>query len=208
MQMARKVVKPRHALPELEYPLEALSPFMSAETLRYHHGRHHAAYVTKLNTLIQGTQFENASLEDIVMRSHGPLFNNAAQAWNHAFFWRGLSPRGGGDPGGDLARKIDESFGGADALRQAFTKAALEKFGSGWTWLTLGRNGRLTVSNTNDADTPLRFGDRPLLVCDVWEHAYYIDYRNERAKYLEAFWKIVNWKFAQENLERSTAFSG
>src|SRR5262249_51651193 len=130
MQMAAKAVKPRHVLPELEYALDALSPFMSAETLKYHHGRHHAAYVAKLNTLIQGTHFENASLEDIVMKSNGALFNNAAQAWNHAFFWRSLSPSGGGGPGGDLARKVDESFGGADALRAAFTRLALEKFGS------------------------------------------------------------------------------
>ena len=200
MQMARRVVKPRHALPELEYPLDSLSPFMSAETLMYHHGRHHAAYVTRLNALIQGTQFESAALEDIVLKSHGPLYNNAAQAWNHAFFWRCLSPRGGGGPSGDLAHKVDETFGTADALRAAFTRSALEKFGSGWTWLTLGRNGRLSISNTDDAGTPLRSGDTPLLVCDVWEHAYYIDYRNARPKFVEAFLdKLVNWGFAEKN---------
>src|SRR5262245_2507925 len=203
MQLARRVVKPRHVLPELEYPLDSLSRFMSAETLTVHHGRHHAAYVTRLNTLIQGTQFEHAGLEDIVMKSHGPLFNSAAQAWNHAFFWRCLSPRGGGGPGGVLARKIDETYGSADAFRAAFNRSALEKFDSGWTWLTLARNGRLSITNTDDAETPLCAGDAPLLVCDVWEHAYYIDYRNDRGKYLEAFWKILNWRFAQENLART-----
>ena len=207
MQMAARIVKPRHAMPELEYPMDALAPFMSAETLAYHYGKHHRGYVAKLNTAIQGTQYENASLEDIVRKSHGPVFNNAAQAWNHAFFWKCLSPQGGDDPAGELADRMEKSFGSVDAFRQAFTRSAVEKFGSGWTWLVWMRNGRLAVTSTSDADTPLRTGDQPLLACDIWEHAYYIDYRSDRAKYLDAFWEIANWKFAQENLERSKALA-
>ncbi len=200
MQMASKVVKPQHVLPELEYSMGALEPFMSRETLEYHYGKHHRGYVNKLNSLIAGTVFEDARLEDIIRKSPGTILNNAGQVWNHSFFWRCIGPNGGGGPAGELGNTIKRSFGSVDAFRQHFKKVATEKFGSGWTWLIKTRDEQLAVRNTDDADNPLRSGDAPLLACDVWEHAYYIDYRNDRAKYLDAFWNIVNWKFVEENL--------
>jgi Fe-Mn family superoxide dismutase len=180
--------------------MNALEPFMSRETLEYHYGKHHRAYVDKLNALVVGTEFEDASLEDIVRKGSGALFNNAAQVWNHSFFWRCIGPKQGGNLPAELARALQGAFGSVDAFRQQFKKSAADKFGSGWTWLVATRDGRLTVRNTDDADNPLHSGDCALLACDVWEHAYYIDYRNERAKYLEAFWNIINWKFVAENL--------
>jgi Fe-Mn family superoxide dismutase len=199
MQMRNKVATPRHALPALPYPASALEPFMSQETLEIHHGRHHRAYVSKLNSLIAHTEFENSALEEIVRGASGPIYNNAAQAWNHGFFWRCLAPRGE-VPSRRLAEAIEGSFGSVDTLKRFFAKAATEKFGSGWVWLIATRDRRLVVYCSDDADNPLRSGDRALLACDIWEHAYYIDYRNDRARYLDAFWNIVNWKFVEGNL--------
>jgi Fe-Mn family superoxide dismutase len=185
----------RHTLPELPYAIDALEPHISAETLEYHHGKHHAAYVDKLNGLIEGTEFEDAELEDIIRKSSGGLFNNAAQVWNHGFYWNCLSPDGGGEPSGELGSAIVDFFGGFAGFREKFTASALNNFGSGWTWLVESADGRLEIVNTDDAGNPMTDGYRPLLTCDVWEHAYYIDYRNARPKYLEAFWNLVNWDF-------------
>ena len=200
MQMTNKVATPQHALPELAYSMDALVPFMSRETIEYHYGKHHWGYVNKLNSLVTGTEFEGVQLEDIVRNSSGTIFNNAAQVWNHSFFWRCIAPNGGGEPAGELGKAIEHDFGTVDTFKRFFKKAATEKFGSGWTWLIETRDGHLVVCSMHDADNPLRSGDRALLACDVWEHAYYIDYRNDRSKYLDAFWNIVNWKFVEENL--------
>ncbi|MBN3033633.1 MAG: superoxide dismutase [Fe] [Candidatus Saganbacteria bacterium] len=188
-----------HKLPELPYARNALAPSLSAETLEYHYGKHHATYVANLNKLIAGTEFENAALEEIVKQASGGLFNNAAQHWNHSFYWNCLSPQGGGEPGGALAEALKKSFGSLDQFKEKFTAAAATLFGSGWTWLVKEKDGRLTIENTSNAETPLKAGKKALLTCDVWEHAYYIDHRNARAKYLEAFWKLVNWQFAGLN---------
>ena len=188
-------------IPDLPYPRDALAPHISAETLDYHYGKHHQGYVKKLNKQIADTAFEGASLEDIVKTSTGGIFNNAAQIWNHTFYWNSLSPEGGGEPSGKIATAIDTSFGGFDKFKEEFTKSAKGNFGSGWTWLAQRADGSLAVVNTSNAATPLTDESlTPLLTVDVWEHAYYIDYRNARAKYLEAFWALVNWRFAQENL--------
>ena len=200
MDMPRTVFKTQHELPDLPYSMNALEPFMSRETLEYHYGKHHRGYVNKLNSLIAGTEFEDAGLEDIVKNASGAIFNNAAQVWNHSFFWRCIGPKQGGHPPSELAIALQSAFGSVDAFKQAFKQSATEKFGSGWTWLIRTKDGQLAVRNTNDADNPLRSGDRPLLTCDVWEHAYYIDYRNDRTKYLDAFWNMVNWRFVAENL--------
>ena len=186
-------------LPELPYAANALEPHISAETLLFHHGKHHAAYVGKLNGLIEGTEFADASLEDIIMKSSGGLFNNAAQVWNHSFYWNCLSPNGGGEPGGALGSAIAEFFGGFDAFRQQFDAAAVGNFGSGWTWLVKNADGSLEIVNTDDAENPMTDGKTPLMTCDVWEHAYYIDYRNARPEYLAAFWNLVNWEFVSAN---------
>lgn len=191
----------KHELPELPWNRDALEPVISAETIDYHYGKHHAAYVTKLNGLIEGTEFEDASLEDIIRKADGGLFNNAAQVWNHSFYWNGLSPDGGGAPGGALAAAIDDAFGSFDGFREAFVAAAAGNFGSGWTWLVAG-DGGLEVVNTDDAGNPLTAGKRPLWTVDVWEHAYYIDYRNARPKYLDEIWKLANWDFVAANLDR------
>jgi Fe-Mn family superoxide dismutase len=188
-----------HELPALPYAQDALEPVISAETIDYHYGKHHQAYVTNLNNLVPGTDFEDAPLEDIVMNSEGGLFNNAAQVWNHTFYWNGLSPNGGGEPTGALADAINVAFGSFEDFKDAFIKSAVGNFGSGWTWLVKNEDGTLEIFNTDDADTPLRHGKKPLLTVDVWEHAYYIDYRNARPKYLEEIWKIVNWDFAAAN---------
>ena len=188
-----------HKLPELPYAIDALAPTISKETMEYHYGKHHQAYVTNLNNLIKGTEFENASLEDIIKKSSGGVFNNAAQVWNHTFFWNTLSPKGGGAPSGDLAKAIDAKFGSYDAFKEAFSKSAVGNFGSGWTWLVKKADGSVDIVNTSNAATPLTTADKPLLTCDVWEHAYYIDYRNARPKYLENFWALVNWEFAAKN---------
>ncbi|HUF20656.1 MAG TPA: superoxide dismutase [Fe] [Burkholderiales bacterium] len=189
----------QHQLPQLPYPMDSLQPHISKETLEYHYGKHHQAYVTNLNNLIKGGEFENLPLEDIVRKSAGGIFNNAAQVWNHTFYWNCLSPKGGGEPTGDLARAIAAKFGSVDAFRGAFAKSAAGNFGSGWTWLVKKSDGSVDIVDTANAATPLTTADKPLLTCDVWEHAYYIDYRNARPKYLEAFWKLVNWDFASKN---------
>jgi superoxide dismutase, Fe-Mn family len=186
-------------LPPLPYAKDALAPHISAETLDFHHGKHHQTYVTNTNNLIKGTELENASLEEIVKKASGGLFNNAAQVWNHTFYWNSLSPKGGGDPSGKLADAIKRSFGGFAQLKEEFNKIAVGTFGSGWAWLVQRPDGSLGIVSTSNAATPITGPDRPLLTCDVWEHAYYIDYRNARAKYVEGYWNIVNWEFANAN---------
>jgi Fe-Mn family superoxide dismutase len=188
-----------HQLPELPYPKEALKPHLSTETLDYHHGKHHAAYVNNLNNLIKGTEFENMPLEDIILKSSGAVFNNAAQTWNHTFYWNSLKPRGGGEPTESLAEAISGAFGSFQAFKKDFTQKAISLFGSGWVWLVKTKEGGLAIETTTNAGNPMTSGQKPLLTCDVWEHAYYIDYRNARPKYLEAFWKSVNWEFVEQN---------
>ncbi len=188
-----------HALPALPYPLDGLQPYISKETLEFHYGKHHQTYVTNLNNLIKGTEFESASLEEIVKKSSGGVFNNAAQIWNHTFYWNSLSPKGGGAPSGALAAAIDKKWGSFDAFKEAFTKSAVGNFGSSWTWLVKKTDGSLDIVNTSNAATPVTTADTPLITCDLWEHAYYIDYRNRRPDYLGAFWSLVNWDFASKN---------
>jgi Fe-Mn family superoxide dismutase len=188
-----------HKLPPLPYAMDALAPHVSKETLEYHYGKHHQTYVTNLNNLIKGTEFENASLEDIVKKSSGGIFNNSAQVWNHTFYWNSLSPSGGGEASGAIGDAIKAKWGDFPAFKEAFTKAAVGQFGSGWAWLVKKGDG-VDIVTTGNADTPRKGSDTPLLTCDVWEHAYYIDYRNARPKYMEAFWNIVNWDFASKNL--------
>ncbi len=188
-----------HTLPPLPYAKDALQPHMSQETLEYHYGKHHQAYVTNLNNLIKGTEFENASLEDIIKKSSGGIFNNSAQVWNHTFFWNCLKPNGGGAPSGAVADAINQKWGSFDKFKEEFTKSAVGNFGSGWTWLVKKADGSVDIVNTSNAGTPLTTSDKPLLTCDVWEHAYYIDYRNLRPKFLEAFWNLVNWDFVAKN---------
>jgi Fe-Mn family superoxide dismutase len=187
-------------LPALPFEKNALEPHISAETLEYHYGKHHQAYVTNLNNLIKGTEFEDAALEDIVKKSSGGVFNNAAQVWNHTFYWNSMKPNGGGEPTGKLADAIDKAFGSFEKFKEEFSKSAAGNFGSGWTWLVQRPDGSLGIVNTSNAGTPITGSDKPLFTCDVWEHAYYIDYRNARPKYLEAFWNLVNWDFAAKNL--------
>lgn len=188
-----------HTLPPLPYPKEALEPHISRETLDYHYGKHHQAYVTNLNNLIKGSDLENASLEDIIRKSSGGVFNNSAQVWNHTFYWNCLSPNGGGAPTGALGDAINAKWGSFDKFKEEFTKSCVSNFGSGWTWLVKKSDGSVDISNTSNAATPLTSADKPLLTCDVWEHAYYVDYRNARPKYVEAFWNLVNWDFAAKN---------
>jgi len=187
-------------LPPLPYALDALAPHISKETLEFHYGKHHQTYVTNLNNLISGTEFESSSLEEIVKKSSGGVFNNAAQVWNHTFYWNSLSPNGGGEPTGKLLAAINAKWGSVDAFKEAFNKSAAGNFGSGWTWLVKKPDGSIDIVNTSNAATPITTSDIPLLTCDVWEHAYYIDYRNARPKYLENFWNLVNWDFAASNL--------
>lgn len=189
----------QHQLPPLPYATDALQPHISRETIEFHYGKHHQAYVTNLNNLVKGTEFENLSLEDIIRKSSGGVFNNAAQIWNHTFYWHCLSPKGGGQPKGPLGDAIAKKFGGFDAFKEAFTKNCVGNFGSGWTWLVKKADGSVDVVNTSNAATPLTGADKPLLTCDVWEHAYYIDYRNKRPDYVAAFWNLVNWEFAGKN---------
>ncbi len=188
-------------LPALPYAKDALAPHISAETIEYHYGKHHQTYVTNLNNLIAGSEFEGLSLEEIVKKSSGGIFNNAAQVWNHTFYWNSLSPNGGGSPAGGLAHAIDRTFGSFEQFKEEFTKTAVTTFGSGWAWLVKKPNGGLDLVSTSNAATPLTAGQTPILTCDVWEHAYYIDFRNLRPKYLEAFWALVNWEFASANYE-------
>jgi Fe-Mn family superoxide dismutase len=190
-----------HKLPELPYAKDALAPTISAETLEYHYGKHHNTYVVNLNKLIPGTEFENLSLEDIVKKSSGGIFNNAAQVWNHTFYWHCLSPKGGGEPSGALADAINKSFGSFASFKEKFSATAIGTFGSGWGWLVKNNDGSLALESTSNAGTPLKDGKHALLTCDVWEHAYYIDYRNARPNYVEAFWKLVNWDFVSQNFK-------
>jgi len=190
-----------HTLPDLPYAMDALEPHISRETLEYHYGKHHNTYVEKLNGLIKDTEWANASLEEIVRGSSGGVFNNAAQVWNHTFYWHCLSPNGGGAPGGELAKAIDAAFGSFEKFKEQFSDKAVTLFGSGWAWLVKKPDGSLAIVQTGNAETPLTGDSKPLMTCDVWEHAYYIDYRNARPKYLEAFWKLVNWDFVASNLD-------
>ncbi len=188
-------------LPPLPYAREALEPHISAETIDFHYGKHHQAYVTNLNNLIKGTELEDASLEAIVRKAQGGMFNNAAQVWNHNFYWQCLSPNGGGAPNGKLGEAIAKAFGSFDVFREEFTKLSIGTFGSGWGWLVQRPDGSLGLVSTSNAGTPITGDDTPLLTCDVWEHAYYIDYRNARPKYLEHFWNLVNWEFVAGRLK-------
>jgi Fe-Mn family superoxide dismutase len=181
-------------LAELPYPMDALEPYISKRTLEYHYGKHHQAYVNNLNKLVAGTTFENAGLEEIVMKADGGIFNNAAQVWNHSFYWNCMSPDGGGEPGGPLAENINEFFGSFEKFKEQFTKSAVSLFGSGWAWLVKDAYGNLDIIQTSNADCPLRKGLTPLLTCDVWEHAYYLDKQNARPAYIADFWKLVNWE--------------
>ncbi len=188
-------------LPPLAYAQDALEPHISKETLEFHYGKHHNTYVVKLNGLIEGTADASKSLEEIVRSSSGGIFNNAAQVWNHTFYWHCLSPNGGGEPSGALATAIASNFGSFAEFKTKFTDSAVNNFGSGWTWLVQKADGGLAIVNTSNAATPLTdAGATPLLTVDVWEHAYYIDYRNLRPKYMEAFWALVNWDFVEGNL--------
>lgn len=186
-------------LPPLPYEMNALEPQISRETLEYHYGKHHQAYVTNLNNLIAGTELEKKSLEDIIKTSSGAIFNNAAQVWNHTFYWHCLSPQGGGEPTGKLLEAINKDFGDFKTFKEQFSKAAISTFGSGWAWLAKNPDGKLEIISTSNAQTPLTMDKIALLTCDVWEHAYYIDYRNLRPKYVEAFWDLVNWDFVNVN---------
>ncbi|HHT9885338.1 TPA: superoxide dismutase [Fe] [Legionella pneumophila] len=188
-------------LPQLPYALDALAPHVSKETLEYHYGKHHNTYVTNLNKLIPGTEFESMTLEEIIMKAKGGIFNNAAQVWNHTFYWHSMSPNGGGEPKGRLAEAINNSFGSFAAFKEQFSQTAATTFGSGWAWLVQDQSGALKIISTSNAGTPMTEGLNALLTCDVWEHAYYIDYRNRRPDYIEAFWSLVNWDFASSNLK-------
>ena len=181
------------------YAMDALEPQMSRETLEFHYGKHHKTYVDKANGLLPGTEFENMSLEDIIRKSSGGIFNNVAQIWNHTFFWSCLTP-GGSEPSEALQARLNEAFGSVDAFKEKFTTTAINTFGSGWAWLVKTADGKLDVVSTSNAGNPLTDGHTPLLTCDVWEHAYYIDHRNARPKFLEAFWSLVNWDFVERNL--------
>lgn len=189
-----------HRLPELPYAKDALQPHISAETLEYHYGKHHSAYVTKLNELIKGTKFENMSLEEIIKNSEGGIFNNAAQVWNHTFFWNCMAPKAGGYPGGKIGDLIKNQWGNFDKFKEDFSKSAIGNFGSGWTWLVQNQKGGLEIMNTSNADTPMKHDLKALMTLDVWEHAYYIDYRNSRPNFVNAFWNLVNWDFVNKNL--------
>jgi len=190
-----------HKLPQLPWAKDALAPHISAETIDYHYGKHHASYVANLNRLIAGTEFAELSLEDIVRKASGGIFNNAAQVWNHTFYWNSLSPKGGGEPSGALADAITKSFASFATFKEKLSNAAVTQFGSGWAWLVKNPDGSLAVEQTSNAATPIKDGKHPILTVDVWEHAYYIDYRNARPSYVEAFWKLVNWDFASQNLK-------
>lgn len=187
-------------LPALPYARDALAPHISAETIDYHYGKHHNSYVVNLNKMIEGTEHAQKSLEDIIRSSEGGVFNNAAQIWNHTFYWNSLSPNGGGAPSGALANAITSAFGSFDELKEKMTASAAGNFGSGWTWLVKNADGTLAIVNTSNADTPITDASvTPLLTIDVWEHAYYVDYRNARPEYLKNFWELANWEFAAKN---------
>ena len=189
-----------HKLPDLPYDKSALAPYISAETLEFHHGKHHATYVTNLNKLIVGTEYASKTLEEIIKSAPaGGIFNNAAQIWNHTFYWNCLAPKAGGEPTGPLADAIKSTFGSFAEFKEKFAQTSINTFGSGWGWLVKNKDGKLELTSTSNAGCPLTAGATPILTCDVWEHAYYIDYRNLRAKYVENFWSVVNWGFASKN---------
>lgn len=183
---------------KLPYGMDALQPHISAETLEFHYNKHHKTYADNLNKLIEGSKFEKATLEDIVLGSEGPMFNNAAQVWNHDFYWLSLTPKGKGTAVGNLAKAIDKQWGSFDEFKAKFKESATKLFGSGWTWLVKTQDGKLSIENTANAENPMTKKMKPLLTCDVWEHAYYIDYRNRRADYLDSFWKLANWDHAEQ----------
>ncbi|GGC03014.1 superoxide dismutase [Fe] [Pseudoduganella buxea] len=187
-----------HTLPPLPYAMDALQPHISQETLEYHYGKHHQAYVTNLNNLIKGTEYENLSLEEIIKKSSGGVFNNSAQVWNHTFYWNCMAPNAGGPATGAVADAINAKWGSFDKFKEEFSKSCVGNFGSGWTWLVKKADGTVDIVNTSNAQTPLTTPDTPLLTCDVWEHAYYVDYRNARPKYVETFWNLVNWEFVNK----------
>jgi Fe-Mn family superoxide dismutase len=186
-------------LPPLPYALDALAPNLSRETLEYHYHKHHQAYVTNLNNLLPNSGFEGLTLEEIILKSSGTVFNNAAQIWNHTFYWNCLTPNSKGEPTGALAEAINKTFGSFAQFKDAFSKAAISQFGSGWAWLSKNKDGSIAVQSTGNAGTPMTENKKALLTCDVWEHAYYIDYRNLRPKYVEKFWELVNWDFVAKN---------
>jgi len=187
-------------LPELPYAKDALAPHISPETLDFHYGKHHQAYVNNLNQQTQGKPEANKTLVELIRTAEGGIFNNAAQVWNHTFFWHCMRPGGGGTPSGDVAAAINQACGNFESFKETFTNAATSLFGSGWTWLARDSSGKVTIENLSNAGNPLRDGKTPLLTLDVWEHAYYIDYRNARPDYVKAFWEIVNWDFVAHNL--------
>lgn len=191
-------------LPPLPYEMDALQPHISRETLEYHYGKHHKAYVDNLNNLIPNTEFANKDLEHIILHANGPIFNNAAQVWNHTFYWHCLSPNGGGEPTGKLAEMIQKAFGSFAQFKEQFSKTAITTFGSGWAWLVQKTDGSLDIVSTSNAQTPMTSQQKALLTCDVWEHAYYIDYRNARPKYVEHFWNLVNWEFVAACLAKTS----
>ena len=193
-----------HELPKLPYALDALQPIISKETLEYHYGKHHQAYVNNLNNLIKNTEFENMSLEETIMKSTGGIFNNAAQVWNHTFYWHCMSPKSSLEPTGALADAIKKKFGSFDEFKKQFSQTAIATFGSGWGWLAKNNNGELEIISTSNAGTPMQQNKKALLTCDVWEHAYYIDYRNMRPSYVEQFWKLVNWDFVEKQFAELT----
>jgi Fe-Mn family superoxide dismutase len=196
--MSQSVAR-KFELPALPYALDALQPYISKETLEYHHGKHHKAYVDKLNELIVGTEYADMKLEEIVKKASGPVFNNAGQDWNHTFYWNSLTPKSSREPSGKLADAINKKFGSFEEFKKQFTQTSVGTFGSGWGWLVKNADGSIEVMSTSNAGTPMTSGKTALLTCDVWEHAYYIDYRNLRPKYLENFWEIVNWDFVEQN---------
>lgn len=187
-------------LPQLPYAMDALEPNISAKTLEYHYGKHHKAYIDKLNTALETEDFGDASLEEIITKAKGGTYNNAAQAWNHSFYWYGMSPQGGGEATGQAAGAIDEAFGDFASFKQQFTDVATTHFGSGWAWLALNAEGKLEIMGMHDADSPLKVGAKPVLALDVWEHAYYLDYQNARPDYITAFWNVVDWDFVSKQL--------
>lgn len=187
-------------LPELPYSLDALSPHISKETLSYHYGKHHQGYIDKTNKLIEGTKYEKATLEDIIKSADGKILENAAQAWNHSFYWKSMSPKGGGEPSAELQKELEKHFGSWEKMKEKFIDRAGELFGSGWTWIIRDKDGQLTVEDRIDEGNPIIDGKKPLLVCDIWEHAYYLDYKNEKEKYFDAFFKLINWEFLEKNL--------
>lgn len=189
----------KHELPKLPYAMDALQPYISKETLEYHYGKHHQTYVNNLNNLIQGNEFSELSLEQIIKKATGGIFNNAAQVWNHTFYWHCLTPKSSHEPTGKLADAIKKTFGSFDEFKKQFTQTAITTFGSGWAWLIKNAQGGLEIMSTSNADLPMKQDKHALLTCDVWEHAYYIDYRNARPAYLEHFWKIVDWDFVAGN---------